>query len=79
MLESFFISFATNLLFHVSFSASIRLMLSSLNLSYLNSFKISHGKPELSTTIINIITSKPRGPYLPLFKGRKTSGLGGCV
>ena len=29
--------------------------------------KISHGKPELSTTITNIITSKPRGPYLPLF------------
>ena len=45
---------ATNLLCHISFSASIRLMLSC-------------GKPELPTTIINIITSKPRGPYLPLF------------
>ena len=51
----------------VSFSAFIRLMLSSLKLSYMNSFKILHGKPELSTTIINIITSKPSGPYLPVF------------
>ena len=29
--------------------------------------KILYGKLELSTTIINIIISKPRGPYLPLF------------
>ena len=29
--------------------------------------KISHGKLELPTTITNIITSKPIGPYLPLF------------
>ena len=42
---------------------------------HINYFKISHGKPELPTTIINIITSKPRGPYLPLFKRRKTSDL----
>ena len=28
--------------------------------------KILHGKLELSTMIINIIISKPRGPYLPL-------------
>ena len=28
--------------------------------------KILYGKLELSTTIINIIISKPRGPYLPL-------------
>ena len=32
-------SSATKLLFHVSFSASIRLMLSAFNWSYLNSFK----------------------------------------
>ena len=58
-----FVASATNLLFHVSFPASRHLMLSC----YLNSFKISHGKLELPTTIINIITSKPRDPYLPLF------------
>ena len=28
--------------------------------------KILHGKLELLTTIINIIISKPRGPYFPL-------------
>ena len=50
-----------------------------LKICPINYFKISHGKPELPTSIINIITSKPRGPYLPLFYGRKTSGLGGCV
>ena len=56
---------STSLLCNISFQASIHLMLSCLKLS--NSFKISHGKPELPTTMINIITSKPRGPYLPLF------------
>ena len=64
---------------HVSFSASIRLMICSLKIVLLIPFKISHGKPELQTTIINIITSKLRGPYLPLFSGRKSSGLGGSV
>ena len=31
--------------------------------------KILHGKLELSTTMNNIIISKPRGPYLPLSLG----------
>ena len=31
--------------------------------------KILHRKLELSTTINNIIISKPRGPYLPLSLG----------
>ena len=41
--------------------------------------KILYEKPELSTIIINIITFKPRGPYLPLSRGWRNSGLGGCV
>ena len=73
-----FVASATNLLCHISFSASIRLMLSCLKLSYY--FKISHGKPELPTTIINIITSQPRGPYLPLSRGGSLVALVGvCI
>ena len=46
----------------------------------INSFKISHGKPELLTTIVNIITSKPRGPYLPLSRGGRLVALVGvCI
>ena len=60
----------SKLLFHVSFSASIRLMLFLLKLSYMNSFKNIIRETGV-VDYYNIITSKPRGLYLPLFKGRK--------
>ena len=60
---------ATNLLLHVSFPAFVCLMLSCLKLSY-----------KLPTTIINIITSQPRGPYLPLSRGGRLVALVGvCI
>ena len=61
----------SNCLFHVSFSASFALCYFRLNCPIRIPLKILHEKPELSTTIINIITIKPRGPYLPLFLGKK--------
>ena len=51
-LKLLFAAFATNLLLHVSFSASIRLMICSLKIVLLIPFKISHGKLELPTTTI---------------------------
>ena len=69
-----------SLLCHISFPASIRLMICSLKNCPINSFKISQGKPELPTTIINIITSQPRGPYLPLSRGGRLVALVGvCI
>ena len=42
--------------------------------------KYHTGKPELPTTIINIITSQPRGPYLPLSRGGRLVVLVGvCI
>ena len=42
--------------------------------------KYHTGKPELPTTIINIITSQPRGPYLPLSRGGRLVALVGvCI
>ena len=73
-----FVASTTNLLFHVSFSASIRLMIFSLKIVLYIPLKFLYGKWSTITVII-IITSKPRGPYLPLFQGRNSSGLGGCV
>ena len=65
-LKLIFVSFATNLLFYVSFSASIRVILAQ-NCPINSLQQFLYGKPELSTTIINIITYKPRSLYLSLF------------
>ena len=71
---------STSWLCHISFPASIRLMICSLKIVLLTPLKISHGKPELPTTIINIITSQPRGPYLPLSRGGRLVALVGvCI
>ena len=59
-------------LFHVSFSASFASCYSRLSCPIFP-LKILYGKPELSTTIINIITSS-----IVLGLGR-ASGLGVCV
>ena len=66
-LKLLFAASATNLLYHISFSASIRPMICSLKIVILIPLKFLYEELELPTTIINIITSKPRGPYLPLF------------
>ena len=64
--------------FHVSFQLLFALCYLALNCP-INSFKISHGKPELPTTIINIITSQPRGSYLPLSRGGRLATWWVCV
>ena len=58
---SFFYEFVMSYFFSSFYSPFVIL----LKIVPINSFKFSYGKPELPTTLINIITSKPRGPYLP--------------
>ena len=53
-------------LFHISFSAPFASCLSRLNCPVLCFKNIIRGTG-VSTIIINIIISKPRGPYLPFF------------
>ena len=62
-----FIVSTTNLLCHISFSASIRLMICSLKIVLLIPLKYHTGNWNWRLLQYNIITSKPRGPCLPLF------------
>ena len=66
-LKLLFIVSASNLLCHLSFSASIRLMICSLKFVLLIPLKYHRGNRNCQLLQYNIITSKPRGPYLPLF------------
>ena len=80
MLEVVICSVCFEFVMSYSFSASIRLMICSLKIVLLIPLKFLHGKPELPTTLTNIITSKPRSPYLPLSRGGRLVALVGvCI
>ena len=66
-LKLLFAASATNLLFYVSVPASIRLMICSLKIVLLIPSNSYMGNRSCRLLQYNIITSKPRGPCLPLF------------
>ena len=66
--ELLLVACTTNLLCHGSFSASIRLMICLLKYCPINSLlNAFSGNRSCRLLKYNIITSKPRDPYLPLF------------
>ena len=75
--KSFFAVASTNLLPHASFSASIRLMLSCLELSYQFLKNITRETGVADYYNIILLRQKLIGSYLPLSRGRKESGLVG--
>ena len=73
----FFAVSSTNLLLHASFSASIRLMLSCLELSYKFLKNITRETGVADYYNIILLRLKPIGPYLLLSRGGSLVALVG--
>ena len=77
-LKLLFAASATNLLFSCLFSSFCPPYVILLKIVLLIPLKYHTGNRSCRLLQYNIITSKPRGPYLPLFLGRKKSDLVGA-